>query len=511
MRILTSAEMAAVDRAAQRKEKIPSLLLMERAAEGVADLVLAAMPDATRVAVVCGPGNNGGDGLAVARLLAAEGVSPRIFLLSGRKGLRGDPARNLSRAEAAGLGTADLASKAGWNEFRSAVSSVDVIVDALFGTGLSRPLTGLARKTVEAINGSGRPVLAVDVPSGLSGDSGDVGGPAIRADWTAAIAAPKRCHVLFPARSLCGEIAIVDIGIPDEVLETKAHRFAAVSADAIAPLFPRRPEDAHKGEFGHVAVVAGSRGKAGAALLCALGALRSGAGLVTIACPESIEPRFTAALPEAMTLPLPDESGALSARAERTLLDFLEKCDAAAVGPGLGTAPGTARLIASIVARAAVPAVFDADALNVFPGRPEVFRRRKAPTILTPHPGEAGRLLSKATEKIQSRRPESAAELARRAGAVAVLKGAGTLTADRTGRVWWNPTGGPSLAAGGSGDVLAGIGAALLAQGLDAVDAAVAAVFVHGLAGERAAAGADRGIPASRIAAFVPRVIRSFG
>ncbi len=431
MRILTSAEMSAVDRAAQKREKIPSLLLMERAAEGVADLVRARFPGSKRIAVVCGPGNNGGDGLAVARLLAGSRVSPRIFLLGAAGRLRGDPARNLSRAEAAGLVPVDLTSKPGWNDFRSAVSSMDVIVDALFGTGLSRPLTGVARRTVEAINASARPVVAVDVPSGLSGDSGNPPGPAVRADWTAAIAALKRCHVLFPARSRCGEIAIVDIGIPDELIETKGHRFAVVSEEAIAPLFAKRAEDANKGNFGHVAVVAGSRGKSGAALLCALGALRAGAGLVTIACPESVEPRFASALPEAMTLPLPEESGALSARAEAPLLAFLEKCDAAAVGPGLGTAAGTVRLLSSVVTRARIPILFDADALNAFSGRPEVFRRRKAATILTPHPGEAARLLSKSTSEIQRSRPESAAELARRSGSVAVLKGAGSLTADR--------------------------------------------------------------------------------
>ncbi|MGH9443018.1 MAG: NAD(P)H-hydrate dehydratase [Thermoanaerobaculia bacterium] len=511
MRILTSAEMAAVDRAAQRREKIPSLLLMERAAEGVVELLCSRFPAANRIALVCGPGNNGGDGLAAARLLAARAVSPKIFLLGTAAGLSGDAAANLSKASEAGLEAVELPSRSGWNEFRFAVSSMDVIVDALFGTGLSRPLTGLAKRTVETINSSNRPVVAVDVPSGVSGDSGELAGPSVRADWTAAVAALKRCHVLFPARERCGEIAVVDIGIPDRLLETKRHRFAVVPAEAIAPLFLPRPRDANKGDFGHVAVVAGSRGKAGAAMLCALGALRAGAGLVTIACPESIEPRFTAALPEAMTLALPEQAGALSDRAERPLLALLENCTAAAVGPGLGTSRGTVRLVSAVVARSAIPALFDADALNAFPGRPEVFRRRKAATILTPHPGEAGRLLSKSTSEIQRSRPESAAELARLSGAVAVLKGAGTLTADPSGRTWWNPTGTPALAAGGSGDVLSGIGASLLAQGFEAVDAAVAAVFVHGLAGERAAGGSDRGILASQVASAIPGVLSSFG
>jgi NAD(P)H-hydrate epimerase len=212
-----------------------------------------------------------------------------------------------------------------------------------------------------------------------------------------------------------------------------------------------------------------------------------------------------------MTLPLPEKSGALSLRAEKPLLKLLEKCDAAAVGPGLGAAPETVRLVAALVGKAEIPILFDADALNAFAGRPEAFRKRKAATILTPHPGEAARLLSRTTLEVQNDRPESCLELARRSGAVVVLKGAGSLTADGSGWLWWNPTGTPALAAGGSGDLLSGMGASLLARGIEPVDAAVAAVFLHGLAAERAAGEADRGVPASEIARAIPLAAASFG
>lgn len=511
MRILTGAEMAAVDRAAQRNAKIPSLLLMERAAEGVVELLYSSVAGARRIAVLCGPGNNGGDGLAAARLVAARGGSPEIFLLARAGSLRGDALLNLRQAHAAGIETTELAARSGWARFLRSLDAADAVVDALFGTGLSRPLTGLARRTVEAANASGRPVIAVDVPSGLSGDSGRVPGPAMRARATAAIAALKHCHVLFPARERCGEIAVVDIGIPDALLEASRHRFALIDREAVAPLFPPRPEDSHKNAFGHVAIVAGSRGKAGAALLCARAALRAGAGLVTIACPESLEPRFTAALPEAMTLPLPEERGALSGSARAPVLQLLERCDAAAVGPGLGTGAGAGTVVAAIVRDGNVPILFDADALNLCSGRPAVFRRRPASTILTPHAGEAGRLLSHSSRDVQSSRVESVRELARRSGAVVVLKGAGTLTGDRDGHVWYNPTGSPALATAGSGDVLSGVGAAFLAAGLAAEDAAVSAAFVHGLAGESVAASfGDRGGLASEIAEAVPRVLKSF-
>ena len=505
MRILTSGEMAAVDRAAQRKAGIPSLVLMERAAEGTLELAADRFPGARRVAVLCGPGNNGGDGLAAARLLHARGIAATIVALEPPDGFRGDALANWKAARERELPWIPASRAA---VVARELDEADLVVDALFGTGLSRPLSGRARRLVAAANAAGRPILSVDVPSGLSGDRGDVFGPAIRARATAAIAALKRCHAIFPARALCGEIAVVDIGIPDALLETRAHRFAMIGWEEIAPLFPRRPPDAHKGDAGRVAIVAGSRGKAGAALLAALGALRAGAGLVTIACPASIEPGFLARLPEAMTLPLPDEDGALSPAAAEALRALLESCDAAAVGPGLGTGEGARRTVAAVAA-ARLPALFDADALNAFAGRPEAFRR-KAPSIITPHPGEAARLLGSTVARIQRDRPAAAAELARRARAVAMLKGAGTISASPTGNLWLNPTGSAALAKGGTGDVLAGVGAAFLGQGLEASDAAVAAAFVHGLAGEAAgAARGQRGALATEVADAVADVLGS--
>jgi ADP-dependent NAD(P)H-hydrate dehydratase / NAD(P)H-hydrate epimerase len=503
MRILTSAEMAAVDRAATRKAKIPSILLMERAAEGVADLLEQVLPRARRVAVLCGPGNNGGDGLAVARLLQARGIAAPAFLLVPASRFGGDAAVNLRAAVAAGVAVEELG-----NRLPDAVSCAEVVIDALFGTGLSRPLSGRARAVVEAVGRAGVSVLSIDVPSGLSGDSGAVPGPAFAAAWTAAIGAPKLCHVLQPAAALCGEIAVVDIGIPESLIEIPRHRFAAISREAIAPLFPPRPPESHKGDSGHVVVVAGSRGKAGAALLAARGAFRAGAGLVTIAAGDSIEPRFTAALPEAMTLPLPDTGGELSAEGAGVLLDLLARADAAAVGPGLGRGEGVVRLLARIVAESRIPLLLDADALNAFEGRPERLRRRRAATVITPHAGEAGRLLGVSPRRVQQDRPEAARELARRTGAIAVLKGAGTLVAEPGGRLWWNPAGCPALATAGAGDVLSGIGAAFLAAGLDAVDAAVAAAFVHGLAGETAQGDyGTRGATAGDVAERVPSVL----
>ena len=508
MRILTSAEMAAVDRAAQRQRRIASRLLMERAAEGIVAMAHDVFPAARSVAVLCGPGNNGGDGLAAARLWRGAGLDARIVTLAPSGRFRGDARANWEAAVAAGVPSIDASDRP--PETERALAAADLIVDALFGTGLTRALSGAARRLVEAANASGRPILAVDVPSGLSGDTGARLGPAISARWTGAIAALKRCHVLYPARERCGEIAVIDIGIPEDLLETRRHRFAMIGAPEIAPLFPRRRPDAHKGDFGRVAIVAGSRGKAGAALLCAAGALRAGCGLVTIASPASIERGFLARLPEAMTRPLPDESGALAPESADSIEELLEQSDAAGVGPGLGTGSGASAAVSAVIA-SRTPAVFDADALNLHAGRPEAFRRR-APTILTPHPGEAGRLLGVSGKGIERDRPGAAAELARRSRAVVVLKGAPTLTADPSGMLWCNSSGSPALAKGGSGDVLTGVVASLLGQGLEVSDAAVSAAFVHGLAGEAAGRrSGERGALASETADAVGRVIEALG
>ena len=509
MKILNSSEMAACDRSARIRARIPSILLMERAAEGVAELVAEKFPRARKVAVFCGPGNNGGDGFAAARLLSGTGRRVRIVTLASPARSRGDAKLNLESARALRLPILDGSGRGARREILETLEWADLVVDALFGTGLSRPLSGPARRIVDQINSSGRPVISVDLPSGAGGDSGAVLGATVRADWTAAIAALKWPHVFEPARRYCGEIAVIDIGIPDDILESPRHRLNFMTRDPIARLFPARPEASHKGSFGHVAVVAGSRGKAGAALLAAEGALRAGAGLVTIACPESLEPRFASRLPEAMTLPLPEKEGRVSASAADPALELFARCDAAVVGPGIGTGEAVRKFLLRIIGASPLPILFDADALNAFPGEPERFRRKRGAALLTPHPGEAARLLGESTAGIQASRVDSVRAIARRSGAVVLLKGSGSLTADPPGNVWFNPTGCPAMATGGSGDLLSGIGAAFLASGLEPVDAAVAAAYIHGLAGEMAASGTDRAILVSEMACQVPRVFAS--
>lgn len=482
---------------------------MENAAAALAREIDRAFPDWKRVVVVCGPGNNGGDGLAAARLLAFAGVAATVFTLADPAAYSGDAAVNAARARALGLSLRSLTDSAGFARLRVALDECDGVVDALFGTGLTRALTGGARRAVAALNAAGRPIVSADLPSGLSADLGAPIGPAVRAASSVAFGAPKPCHVLPPASGFCGRVVVADIGIPRAALSRRAVRLWLSEAEDVRALLPPRPLDSHKADFGSLAVVAGSRGKAGAAILAARGALRGGAGLVTVFCAEPLAPLVVAALPEAMTAGLPESDGALSAAAAPAVLAALRRFDAAVLGPGLSTAPETVRFLEAVVTGSRLPLVADADALNAFAGRPQFFARHRGPVVLTPHPGEAGRLLGISTAAVQADRLGAARALARKSRAICVLKGSRTLIATPSGEVVVNPTGTPLLATAGSGDVLAGLLGALIAGGLPARDAAVAGVWLHGAAAEVLTARlGDSGMLAHEAADAIPEARR---
>ena len=506
--VLDSRQMRAADEAAIRAG-VPSATLMENAATGLVKTVAREFPRWRRIVVACGPGNNGGDGLAAARLLEKAGLSARAFTLRGPDSYRGDAAVNARRARDAGIALEPLAGKRKWDEFARALREADGVVDALFGTGLDRQLSGDAAHAVAAINRAARPVVAADVPSGLSSDAGEIPGEAIRATVTVAFAAPKVCHALPPARRLCGRLVVHDIGIPEKLLSRKGHRLFLTTADAVRSLLPPRDPGAHKGAFGRVAIVAGSRGKIGASVLAARGALRAGAGLVTVFCPSSFEAVVVSALPEAMTQGLAEKDGALAARAAAELLERLEEFDAAVVGPGLGTASDTVKAVETLVERAPLPMVLDADGLNAFAGRARALARRKGTMAATPHPGEAGRLLGKSARDVQSDRLAAARELSRLARCCVLLKGEASLTATPDGRLVVNSSGTPLLATAGSGDVLAGVIAAFLAAGLAVETATAVAAWLHGAAGERLAEVlGDAGLLSHEVADAIPLVRR---
>jgi len=505
--ILDSSQMRAADEAAIRAG-IPSLTLMEKAAAGISRAVRERFPHGGRVVVVCGPGNNGGDGLAAARMLR-ETLGVRVFTLRDPDEYRGDPAVNAARARQAGLTLENLSAQGGIEALSRALAESEGTVDALFGTGLTRPLEGKALAAVDAINRASRPVVAADVPSGLSSDTPEIIGESVCASVTVAFAAPKACHALPPGRRRCGRLVVHDIGIPRSLLAPRDHRLELATEDGVREALPARDPGAHKGDFGRVAIVAGSRGKAGAAVLAARGALRAGAGLVTVLCPAPLEPIVVAALTEAMTQGMPERDGALDAAAGPELARRLEEFDAAVVGPGLGTASPTVAAVEHVLSRTRLPIVLDADGLNAFAGRPAALGSRPGPVVATPHPGEAGRLLGRSAKDVQSDRLGAARELARLAGCCVLLKGEASLTATPDGHIVVNSSGTPLLATAGSGDVLSGLIAALLAAGLSDRDAAAAGAWLHGTAGERLAEElGDAGLLAHEIADAVPRVRR---
>ncbi|MCK5378464.1 MAG: NAD(P)H-hydrate dehydratase [Acidobacteria bacterium] len=491
------------------------LVLMENAATGLVDALRETWPEARKVLILCGPGNNGGDGLAAARHLSNGGHDVDLMLLADPDTLSEDARVNLAWARAFDLEVTvvegdDLTPL---EQSLAASSPPDIIVDALLGTGLDRPLTGRLARAVDLVNRCPAPVVAVDVPTGLSGSSARVPGPAIEAELCPTFAALKLCHCLPPACEACGDVVVVDIGIPPKVLQAGAQAWW-VEAEDVALLLPHRSADGHKGSFGHLLVVAGARGRGGAASMAARAAVTAGAGLVTVAVPSPAVPVVDGACLEAMTFELPaDEAG--EAAGPGDLEQVFARMTGVAAGPGMGTGPGAHKVLDLLLSRCSGPLVLDADALNMIAGSLERLAGRSGPTVLTPHPGELARLLGRPTEDVVADRLEAAREAARISGAVVVAKGYRTVIADSEGRAWINPTGDEHLATGGSGDVLTGLIGALMAQDFDPVRASIVGCWLHGRAGELGADVWPAAVPAAELPALVAsawaELIENFG
>lgn len=490
MRILTAEQMREADRVTIQEIGLPSLVLMENAGRQVVTAMegLITDVDEQQVAVLAGPGNNGGDGFVVARTLRQRGVPVLVFVIGRLANVRGDARVNLEILGRLGLPVVEVADEEQWELHSSEVRGCGVIVDALFGTGLRTPLSGLLETIVADVNGMEVPVVAVDLPSGMSADTHEVIGPCIDAALTVTLAAPKLPLVLPPARQLAGDLVVADIGIPPEVIQQlEGPRVELLTRESVRALVPERRADAHKGDFGHVVVLAGSRGKTGAAHLAATGALRSGAGLVTVATAGCCQAQVAMLGAEYMTAALPDApEGTIGAGALDAVLQL--PADVIAAGPGLGNNEAVRTVVRELVEQARVPLVLDADAVNAFAGEPGLLSSRDGQqVIITPHPGEMARLLGISTEEVQQHRLESARNLATTHGLYVVLKGHRTIIATPEGRVYINPTGNPGMATGGSGDVLTGMIAAWLAQ-LESPEAAcLVGVYLHGAAGDLAA------------------------
>jgi NAD(P)H-hydrate epimerase len=486
MKIVTADEMREIDRLAIKDNGLHGLVLMERAGLAVASKVKELYP-LKRILVLCGGGNNGGDGLVAARDLFTWGFKVVVIMTTKKEALSADCAIQYQIAKKMGIPA----------EIRNTLSGKDihgsVVIDAVFGTGLARPVKGDIAGLFSFLNSADAPVVAVDMPSGISSDTGEILGQAVMADCTVTFGLPKRAHFLYPGAEYTGKLFIEDIGFPPCLLESDSIKASLVQRERASALIPARPRNSFKGDYGHVLVIAGSRGKTGAALMCGHAALRSGSGLVTLGVPESLVESFQCRVTEEMLLPLPDDgNGMMSLKALDSILEFAaEKIDVIAIGPGIGVSSATKKITTGLVLRSAVPMVIDADGLNSISasvkharGVRDLLQHAKSPIILTPHPGEMARLVH---EPNVTDRLGISVSFARDSGSYVVMKGVPTIIAVPEGNIFINTTGNPGMATAGAGDVLTGIIASLMGQGLNPADASALGVFLHGMAGDKAA------------------------
>ncbi len=488
MKVLTAEQMQTIDRRTIEEIGVPGVVLMENAGRGVAEAIIERF-SSTEVAcalVLSGKGHNGGDGYVVARHLLDRGWQVQTLVLGPRDAIRGDAKINLVALENCGGLITYIDDAAGLDSFLNSCGDFTVLIDALLGTGLCKEVAGLFRSTIEWLNAQQAPVVAVDIPSGIDASNGRVLGSAVRASLTTTFAYPKIGLTSYPGAGYVGELVVVDIGIPAMVAKDVPDDCLLIGQAEARQLLPSRSLEGHKGTFGHLLVVSGSRGKCGAAVMSAESGLRGGAGLVTLACPQSVQPGIASRLTEVMTAPQLDNDGELSLLAYDDLLALAADKQALAIGPGLGSGHQVHDLIQRLVRDTSLPVVIDADGLNALCGQLSILHnQRQRQLVLTPHPGEMARLTGLSSDEIQADRFKVCRDFAMQNGVTLVLKGARTLVASAGGRVCINPTGHAGLASGGMGDVLTGLIGSFLAQGLNAFDAAVLGVYLHGLAADR--------------------------
>ncbi|MBD3332051.1 NAD(P)H-hydrate dehydratase [candidate division GN15 bacterium] len=488
MKLVTSAQMQKVDRETIDNVGIPGPELMENAGRGIAECIiedlLSTSPGA-KLTVLCGKGNNGGDGYVVARYLHEAGFPVDMLYQGPYEKLSDDARLNFDRVKKLKLSMKEI------TEPSVLPDSLDseFIVDAIFGTGFSGSPRGITAEMIEYINIQPQTVIAVDMPSGLNADTGEAEGSVVEADYTYTLALPKFGLFVSPGRELAGVVSVVPIGIPDGVVEQFEFTEELITQEMVLDRMPVREPDGHKGTFGKVMVLSGSLGLTGAAALAAESALRTGSGLVKLASPKSVIPILAQSVIEATSYPLPEvaKKGALALRALGEARELAREHDAVIIGPGIGRHHETWELVRRFLSKLEKPSIVDADGLNALEGHTEVLKLAPDEVVITPHPGEFARLSGKSPTKDLQQRIADAREFADEHDVVVVLKGSPTVIADPEGTVYVNQTGNHGMATGGTGDVLSGMIGSLLGQGLDALDAAICAVYMHGLAGDLAA------------------------
>ncbi|MGE5381066.1 MAG: NAD(P)H-hydrate dehydratase [Methylocystaceae bacterium] len=513
MKVVTRNQMVEIDRLATERYGIPGMVLMENAGLQVVDAALTLLGAGGSAAVIiCGAGNNGGDGFVAARHLSNSGFKVTCYLLGDIQKLKGDALTNYIILTRMGLSPINIANEEELELAAGVMSSSHLIIDALYGTGFTGTLEGISKRVVELINEVSVPVLAIDIPSGLDANNGMTSELAVQADWTVTMALPKLGLLQPSAAPYVGRLTVADISIPPALITDPDLKINLITENRVRFYLPPRQQATHKGDYGHVLVIGGCSDMMGAVIMCSQAAMKMGAGLVSAAVPEPIRFAAAAQIPQAMTIALPATArGQIAKAALDPLITALQEMKSAVMGPGMSRYDEGKDLIAGIIGNTPVPLIIDADALNMLQSQPEVLRSASAQLILTPHPGEMARLTGMDINYIQGHRVEAACNFASEYGVVLVLKGSRTIIAVPSGDVYINPSGNPGMACGGSGDVLAGMIAGLVAQGLPAEAAAWMGVYLHGCAGDIAADDlGEYSLNALDIVSAIPRVIKDW-
>ncbi len=490
MKVATAEQMQELDRKSIEVFRIPSIVLMENAGRGATEVITHAFPSTQKkVAIIAGKGNNGGDGFVIARHLLNQGISVKVFLLADPKSLRGDAEINFNIFQHMRGEVIPVPSSKDYQKTKKSLESFDLLIDGIFGTGLDAEVRGYYREVIDHLNTLHKPIVAIDIPSGLDANTGKPLGTAIRASLTVTFGLPKVGHLISPGFDYVGTLKVIDIGIPKRLVEEEKIQTHLSEYEEIRRWLsiPRRP-NTHKGDYGHLLVIAGSVGKTGAAAMACEAALRMGAGLVTLAIPKSLNSIMEVKLTEVMTEPLPETpKQTLSLRAFNAILRLCENKRAVIIGPGIGTYKETQSLVVKLIKTLDLPIILDADGLTSLAPQPKALIPMKRPLILTPHPGEMARLIGATPKEVQEDRMTVSRNFSQTHHVYLILKGHRTLIATPQGEVFINPTGNPGMASGGTGDVLTGMIGGLICQGFDILPSLRTSVYLHGLAGDKVA------------------------
>jgi len=513
MKVATAEQMQELDRKAIEAYKIPGIVLMENAGRGAADLISSAFPDLQnrKIAVVAGKGNNGGDGFVIARHLFNHGISVKVFLLTDPKALRGDSEINYHIFSRMKGEVIPIPSSKDYQKLKKDLERFDLLIDAIFGTGLDAEVRGYYREVIDHLNTLQKPIVAIDIPSGLDANTGKPLGTAIRASLTITFGLPKIGHLVSPGSDYAGTLKVIDISIPKRLVEEEKIQTYLLEDEEIRRWLspPRRP-DTHKGDYGHLLVIAGSVGKTGAAAMASEAALRMGAGLVTLAIPKSLNAIMAVKLTEVMTEPLPETpKQTLSLRAFNSILRLCENKSAVIIGPGIGTFKETQSLVLKLIKTLNLPVVVDADGLTALATQPKFLPVANRSLILTPHPGEMARLIQSGVKDVQEDRIGISRNFSQSRQVHLVLKGHRTLITTPKGEVFINPTGNPGMASGGTGDVLTGMIGGLISQGFEILPSLQIAVYLHGLAGDKVISErGEKSLVATEIIGKIPTLLQ---